>query len=477
MRELGCYIAGHWVTPVMETVKLAVTNPATEQTVAKVSMAGIDDAEAAVQAAALALDSWSQTTIEQRMSLVEHFLQQYESHYEDMAQAISTEMGSPIDSAREIQAETGVGHTRAFLESMANMVLEQRHEDNVQVVREPIGVCVLITPWNWPVNQIVCKVVPALLAGCTVVLKPSELTPLSAQLYAEFMAAAKFPAGVFNMVHGTGSVIGSYLASHPLVNMVSFTGSTRAGVAVAKAAADTVKRVTQELGGKSPNIIFADADLSAAIRHGVSECMFNTGQSCDAPTRMLVEQSVYAQAEILARLAVKAIKTGAPSQSGDHLGPLVSQQQWDKVQRLIQIGIDEGAVLLAGGTGKPDGLNIGYYAKPTLFGNVNNQMKIAQEEIFGPVLVLIPFATEEEAIAIANDTPYGLGAYLYTGDLQRGHRVARQLKAGTVHINGAALAYTTPFGGYKQSGNGREYGAYGIHDFQEIKAISGYYTD
>ena len=392
MRELGCYIAGHWVTPVMETVKLAVTNPATEQTVAKVSMAGIDDAEAAVQAAALALDSWSQTTIEQRMSLVEHFLQQYESHYEDMAQAISTEMGSPIDSAREIQAETGVGHTRAFLESMANMVLEQRHEDNVQVVREPIGVCVLITPWNWPVNQIVCKVVPALLAGCTVVLKPSELTPLSAQLYAEFMAAAKFPAGVFNMVHGTGSVIGSYLASHPLVNMVSFTGSTRAGVAVAKAAADTVKRVTQELGGKSPNIIFADADLSAAIRHGVSECMFNTGQSCDAPTRMLVEQSVYAQAEILARLAVKAIKTGAPSQSGDHLGPLVSQQQWDKVQRLIQIGIDEGAVLLAGGTGKPDGLNIGYYAKPTLFGNVNNQMKIAQEEIFGPVLVLIPFA-------------------------------------------------------------------------------------
>lgn len=335
--------------------------------------------------------------------------------------------------------------------------------------------CVLITPWNWPINQIVCKVVPALLAGCTMVLKPSELTPLSAQIFAECVHEAGIPAGVFNMIHGTGEAIGDFLTSHPLVDMVSFTGSTRAGTQIAISAAPTVKRVSQELGGKSANIIFADADLATQVELGVQACMLNTGQSCDAPTRMLVETSVYEQVAALATAAVKAMQLGDPQQQGDHLGPVISDPHWHKVQNLIQAGIDEGATLLVGGVGKPAGFETGYYVKPTLFGDVNNSMTIAQEEVFGPVLVLIAFADEAQAIAIANDSPYGLGAYVSTQDMDKAQRVARQLRAGTVHINMADLEYCMPFGGYKQSGNGREYAAFGLHEFQEIKAIAGFY--
>ena len=334
--------------------------------------------------------------------------------------------------------------------------------------------CVLITPWNWPINQIICKVIPALLAGCTMVLKPSELTPMSAQLFAECIHQAGIPAGVFNLIHGTGADIGSYLTSHPLVDMVSFTGSTRAGVEIAKSAAVTVKRVSQELGGKSANIIFADADLSAQVQLGVQACMLNSGQSCDAPTRMLVEASVYNQVAKIALATVEAIALGDPQQQGDHLGPVISQDHWQKVQVLIQTGINEGATLLAGGVGKPEGYEQGYYVKPTLFGDVNNAMAIAQEEVFGPVLVLIPFSSEAQAVSIANDSPYGLGAYVSTQDMAKAHRVARKLRAGTVHINMADLEYCMPFGGYKQSGNGREYAGFGLHEFQEIKAIAGY---
>ena len=476
MQQLGFYIDGNWIRP-SESRSIPVLNPADETEVALVSLASTEEAEAAVQAAHRAFDDWGQTTLAERVSLIEKFLSAYKARYEDMAQAITLEMGAPIDFSREVQAETGVGHTETTLQAVTEMVIEERNGTNAQVVREPIGVCVLITPWNWPVNQIVCKVVPALLAGCTVVLKPSELTPLSAQLYAEFMDEAGFPPGVFNMIHGEGPVIGPYLTSHPLVDMVSFTGSTRAGVQIAKTAADTVKRVTQELGGKSPNIIFADADLEAAVIQGVGDCMSNAGQSCDAPTRMLVERSVYERVKQRAKDEVESITLGDPSTPGAHLGPVISQAQWDKIQGLIQAGIDEGAQLLVGGVGKPDGMTSGYWVKPTLFADVNNQMVVAREEIFGPVLVIIPFDSEEEAIAIANDTPYGLGAYLCTGDQQRARRVARKLKSGTVHINGAALEYTTPFGGYKQSGNGREYSIYAVHDFQEIKGIAGYYSD
>ena len=474
MPNLTFYINGHWCEPLTSTKLMPVINPATQAAFAQVCLASTDDAQAAINAAASAFEGWSQTSLQQRIVMVEAFLAAYQARYDDMAKAITEEMGAPASMSYDIQTETGVGHTEAHLQHAKATLLEEPIGEYGQLLKEPIGVCVLITPWNWPINQIVCKVVPALLAGCTMVLKPSELTPMSAQIFAECVHQAGIPNGVFNMIHGTGSDIGSYITSHPLVDMVSFTGSTRAGVEIAKFAAPTVKRVSQELGGKSANIIFADADLSAQVELGVQACMLNSGQSCDAPTRMLVEASVYSQVAEMALATVEAITLGDPQQKGDHLGPVISQDHWQKVQVLIQTGIDEGATLLAGGAGKPQGFEQGYYVKPTLFGDVNNAMTIAQEEVFGPVLVLIPFTDEAEAIRIANDSPYGLGAYVSTQDMDKAHRVARKLRAGTVHINMAELEYCMPFGGYKQSGNGREYAGFGLHEFQEIKAIAGY---
>jgi aldehyde dehydrogenase (NAD+) len=350
---------------------------------------------------------------------------------------------------------------------------EDRNENGDIIRREPIGVCGLITPWNWPINQIVLKVLPALAAGCTMVLKPSELTPLDAMLYAEVLHDAGVPKGVFNLVNGEGPVVGAAMSAHPKIDMMSFTGSTRGGTAVTRDAADTVKRVALELGGKSPNIVFADADVDKAVARGVRHCFQNTGQSCNAPTRMLVERSIWDQAVDVAKRTGEAQKVGDPAEDGNHIGPLVSQMQYDKVQALIQAGIDEGATLLVGGTGKPDGMNRGYFVKPTIFADVSNDMRIAQEEIFGPVLAMIPFEGEEQAIEIANDTPYGLAAFVQTEDKTRAKRVADQLRAGMVHVNGVDMGYGSPFGGYKMSGIGREGGHFGIEDFLEVKAISG----
>ena len=468
------YINGQWCKPQTSTQFLPVINPATQNAFASVCLANNMDVDAAVDSAAKAFDRWSQTTLQQRIVMVEAFLVAYEKRYQAIANAITQEMGAPASMSYDIQTETGVGHTQAHLVAAREALLDEPIGDHGQLVKEPIGVCVLITPWNWPVNQIVCKVIPALLAGCTMVLKPSELAPMSAQLFAQCVHEAGIPSGVFNMIHGTGADIGDYLTSHPLVDMVSFTGSTRAGVAIAKSAATSVKRMSQELGGKSANIIFADANLAEQVELGVQACMLNSGQSCDAPTRMLIEASVYDQVAELARSSVNNIALGDPQRQGDHLGPVISQAHWHKVQALIQVGIDEGATLLSGGVNKPLGFEQGYYVKPTLFGDVNNEMAIAQEEIFGPVLVLIPFKDEAQAITIANDSPYGLGAYVSTQDMAKAHRVARRLRAGTVHINMADLEYCMPFGGYKQSGNGREYAAFGLHEFQEVKAIAGY---
>jgi aldehyde dehydrogenase (NAD+) len=402
---------------------------------------------------------------------MEKLLQIYMSRVDEMAAAISMEMGAPISFATAAQADCGRGHIATAIEALKVFEFE-RQVLNTCIVKEPIGVCGFITPWNWPINQITCKVAPALATGCTMVLKPSEIAPISGHLFSEMVHQAGFPAGVYNMVNGDGPDVGAVISSHPDIDMVSFTGSTRAGILVAKAAAETVKRVTQELGGKSPNIIFEDADLEVAVRSGVTNMMGNTGQSCNAPSRMLVQASVYDRAVQIAKQAAENIKVGQPTEEGWHLGPLSSRVQFDKVQGLIKVGIEEGAELVAGGLGKPEGLETGYFVKPTVFAGANNQMMIAREEIFGPVLTMIPFETEEDAIAIANDTPYGLAAYLSTGDDERAKRVAGKLRAGMVSLNSASQNYTAPFGGYKQSGNGREWGEFGFDDFLELKGIS-----
>jgi aldehyde dehydrogenase (NAD+) len=471
---LKSYIDGSWVAPASSTATIDAINPATEEVCARVAICGPDDADRAVQAARAAFDGWAQTPLEQRLALVEKLIAVFEARYDEMVIAISTEMGAPHDLSRDAQAESGPGHLWATVRAAREMAWDYEVGEDGIVTHEPIGVCVLITPWNWPINQIVCKVGPALVAGCTMVLKPSEVAPLSAQLFAEMIDEAGFPKGVFNMVHGTGAAIGEALTGHPEVDMISFTGSTRAGVQIAKVAAETVKRVAQELGGKSANIVFADAGLEAAVTRGVQHCFNNTGQSCNAPTRMLVEQSVYDEAVAIAARVAQETALGDPKASGDHLGPVVSKAHFDKIQGLIQTGIDEGAQLVAGGTGRADGFNRGYYVKPTVFAGVHNKMTIAQEEVFGPVLVMIPFADEAEAISIANDSPYGLYAYVQTGDLERARRIARRMRAGGVSINGTSQDYMAPFGGYKQSGNGREYGKFGLHDFLEIKSISGF---
>lgn len=473
---LKSYINGAWVLPATSTASYAAINPATEQVCANVALCGHDDVEAAISAARAAFDGYAAMPLDDRIALVEKLIAILERRYDEMVTAISTEMGAPYDLSYNAQAESGPGHLKATIRAAREMAWEYEVGQDGVVVHEPIGVCVLITPWNWPLNQIACKVGPALIAGCTMVLKPSEIAPLSAQLFAQCVDEAGFPKGVFNMVYGTGPGIGDALTSHPQVDMISFTGSTRAGVQIARSAADTVKRVAQELGGKSANIVFADSDLEAAVTRGVHHCFENAGQSCNAPTRMLVEESVYDEAVAIAARVAKEVKQGDPMEKGKHYGPVVSKMHFDKIQGLIQAGIDEGAQLVAGGTGRTEGFDSGYYVKPTLFAGVHNKMRIAQEEVFGPVLVMIPFKDEADAVEIANDTPYGLYAYVQTSDMERARRVSRLMRAGGVSINGTSQDYMAPFGGYKQSGNGREYGKYGLHDFLEIKSISGFRT-
>ena len=472
MKDLrNFYINGEWVAPIKSN-DLEVENPATQMPVATISLGSAADVDQAVAAAKAAFPVYSKYSVDQRIALLEKLLECYMDRYDEMAVAISLEMGSPITFAIEEQADCGSGHISATLAALKHYQFEQQ-VGSTRVVKEPIGVCGFITPWNWPINQIACKVAPALATGCTMVLKPSEIAPISGYLFSQIMDQAGYPQGVYNMVNGAGAEVGNAISSHPDIDMVSFTGSTRAGVLVAKAAADGVKRVAQELGGKSPNIIFEDADLERAVRYGVKNMMSNTGQSCNAPSRMLVHSSVYDQAVNIAVQTAEAIKVDDPVKEGNHIGPLSSAIQFEKVQSLIQQGIDEGAELVTGGVGRPDGLDAGYFCKPTIFAGVNNQMTIAREEIFGPVLTMIPFDTEEEAIEIANDTDYGLAAYFSTSDNDRAQRVASQLRAGMVRLNGASHGYAAPFGGYKQSGNGREWGEFGFDDFLEIKAVTG----
>jgi len=470
---LRSYIAGQWVLPGDNGVHEAI-NPATEEVCARVALCGAEEANAAVLAARSAFDAWSTTPLDVRLVLVEKLIAVFERRYDEMVHAITTEMGAPHDLSHNSQAECGPGHLKETVRAARAFEWERPIGSGALLVHEAVGVCVLITPWNWPMNQLAAKIAPALVAGCTMVVKPSEVAPLSAQLFTEFVDEAGFPAGVFNLVHGTGASVGPTLTTHGEVDMISFTGSTAAGIVVSKAAADTVKRVALELGGKSPNLVFDDAGLEAAVTRGVRHCFNNTGQSCNAPTRMLVEASAYDRAVDYARQAAATVQLGDPALPGSHLGPVVNKAQFDKIQRLIQTGIDEGAELVCGGTGRADGFNRGYYVRPTIFANVTNQMTIAREEIFGPVLALIPFADEAEAVQIANDTPYGLAAYVQSQDLTRAKRVARQIRAGSVYLNGAGQDYCSPFGGFKQSGNGREWGVWGLHDFLELKVINGW---
>ena len=468
------YINGQWVAPAAPRL-LDVINPATEQTVGQISLGSQADVDKAVAAAKAAFPAFSQTTREQRIALLQAIIGEFQKRLEDIAQAISAEMGAPLWLARKAQAPSGLAHFMQALEVLKQYEFESRRGTSC-LRKEPVGVCALITPWNWPINQIACKVAPALAAGCTVVLKPSEIAPINAGIFAEIIHAAGVPAGVFNLVNGDGAGVGSVLSSHPDIDMVSFTGSTRAGVAIAKSAADTVKRVAQELGGKSANIVLDDADLEAVVSAGVVSCFGNSGQSCNAPTRMLVPAKKLAQAAAIAKVAADTIKPGDPKSDATTIGPVASAAQFEKIQRLIEAGIAEGAELVAGGPGKPKGLESGYFVKPTVFSGVNNQMTIAREEIFGPVLVIIPYRDDEDAIAIANDTPYGLSGYV-SGEAQHARRVAARLRTGTVHLNGAPVDFSAPFGGYKQSGNGREWGREGLEDFLETKSVLGFYQD
>ena len=464
------YIDGAWVTP-LSNRRFPVVNPATESQIGEIVMASEADVDRAVAAAKVAFESFSQTSRADRLALLERLLAATKRRFDDLARAMSEEMGAPLTMARDAQAASGVGHTEAFIAALRHLDEREDLGNGDVLLREPIGVCGLITPWNWPINQIALKVVPALATGCTSVLKPSEHTPISAMIYAEIVDEAGCPPGVFNLVHGDGQVAGTALSGHPDIQMVSFTGSTRAGIAITKNAADTVKRVTLELGGKSANIVFADCDLDTRVAASVRECMFNTGQSCDAPTRMLVERSVYDRALEIARSAAEAIELGDPAQEGDHLGPLFDRIQFDRVNAMIEVGIAEGARLLTGGPGRPQEFESGWYVRPTIFADVEKHMRVAREEIFGPVLAILPFEDEAEAVRMANDTEYGLAAFLQTGDPERAERVAARLRAGAVHVNGGAYNYGSPFGGYKQSGNGREGGLMGLEDYQEIKTL------
>lgn len=466
------YIDGKWVNPT-QAHDCAVINPATEEQIATISLGTAADVDKAVTAARKAFESYSETTPEERLKLLQRIIEVYRSKYEEMAETISQEMGAPIRLSRAAQAAAGLGHFSEVVKVLGNYKFEEL-KGTTLMRKEPIGVCGLITPWNWPVNQIACKVAPALAAGCTMVLKPSEIAPLSGYLFTQILHESGVPAGVFNMVNGDGPTVGAAISAHPGIDMVSFTGSTRAGVAVATAAAPTVKRVTQELGGKSANIILDDADIARAVKAGVQGCVLNTGQSCNAPTRMLVPRSQMAQAIAAAKQAAEATKVGDPFAESTNIGPLASEAQFEKVQRLIQKGIDEGAELVTGGPGRPEGLHKGYFVKPTVFAKVRNDMTIAREEIFGPVLSIIPYDDEKDAVRIANDTPYGLSGYVTSGDLERARRVAKRIRSGNVHVNGAQPDFGGAFGGYKQSGNGREWGAAGFEEFLEVKSVFGY---
>ena len=464
------YINGEWVVPLSKTT-MNVINPANEDSIGKIILANELDVNLAVAAAKSAFSSFSQTSKEERLKLLKALLEISKKRLPELAKVISLEMGAPMTMSLELQADAAVGHLEGYIEALINQQEREKLSNGDVQVREPVGICGLITPWNWPVNQIALKALPALAAGCACVLKPSEFTPLSSVMYSEMIHDAGFPPGVFNMIQGDGPLAGATLSKHPDIGMMSFTGSTRAGSSVSKDSANSIKRVALELGGKSPNIVFADCDLEERISGSIEECYINTGQSCDAPTRLLVERSCYKEVLEIAKRVGEAVKVGDPAQEGNHLGPLVSDIQFGRVQAMIEKGIKEGATLLVGGLGKPDGFDEGYWVRPTIFADANNKMAIAQEEIFGPVLTIIPFDSEEEAIEIANDTPYGLAAYVQSGDLNRAERVAQKLRVGMVHINGGGFNYGSPFGGYKQSGNGREGGIIGIEDFQEVKTL------
>ncbi|MGV8998230.1 MAG: aldehyde dehydrogenase family protein [Parvibaculaceae bacterium] len=468
---LKFYIDGKWVDPVTPKT-LDVINPATEEAFAKISMGSPADVNKAVAAAKAAFPKFSTTTKQERIELLQSIMAVYQKRYPEIAAAITSEMGAPTKLSMQAQAAMGIAHFNTNLELLKSYEFEH-DKGNTRIVREPIGVCAFITPWNWPINQIACKVAPALAVGCTMVLKPSEVAPINAYLFAEVMHEAGVPAGVFNLINGDGPAVGSPMSSHPDVDMVSFTGSTRAGILVSKAAADTVKRVALELGGKSANIVLDDADFTKAITGSVLGMMSNSGQSCNAPTRMLVPAKRQDEAVAIAKAAAEMVKVGDPTAEGTTMGPVVSDVQYDKIQGLIQKGIDEGAVLVTGGTGRPDGLNKGYFVRPTIFANVSNDMTIAREEIFGPVLSILPYKDEEDAISIANDTVYGLSGYVQ-GEPEHARKVASRLRTGNVHINLAGPDLNAPFGGYKQSGNGREWGEFGFEEFLEVKAVLGY---
>ena len=478
MREdRNFYINGRWVAPI-DGCEHLVVNPSTEEVDAVISLGGREDTNSAVAAARAAFPEWMNTPPSERISLVERLKDEYEKRADELATVISLEMGAPIDMARTQQVGTGVSHLQSFINVAKNFQFDRplgNHAPEDRVVYEPIGVCALITPWNWPMNQICLKVVAAAIAGCTMVLKPSEESPLSGIVFANAMHAAGFPPGVFNLVNGDGAGVGTYLSNHSDIDMVSFTGSTRAGILISKAAADSLKRVTLELGGKGANIVFNDAD-DDAISRGVLHCMNNTGQSCNAPTRMLVQRDLYEKAVSTAAEVAQSVHVGLAHEAGGHLGPVVNEKQYNKIQGLIKAGIDEGARIVAGGIGRPDGLSRGFFVRPTVFADVNSQMTIAREEIFGPVLSIQAFDTEEEAVEIANDTDYGLTNYIQTQDSERGKRVAGQLRSGMVVLNGRPRGLGAPFGGMKQSGNGREGGMWGLEDFLEVKSISGWPT-
>jgi aldehyde dehydrogenase (NAD+) len=467
------YINGQWVDSI-DGCEVTVENPSTEEKVAMITLGGVADAEAAVAAAKGAFPGWAATDPSERITALERLMEVYKSRAEEMAQAISTEMGAPIALAKTAQVASGAGHLKNTIRTAKAFVFERPlgdHAPSDMILYEPVGVCALITPWNWPMNQVMLKVAPALAAGCTVILKPSELSPLSAILLAKMIDAAGFPSGVFNLVNGDGAGVGEHLTAHPDVDMVSFTGSTRAGVAISKAAAETVKRVSLELGGKGANIIFADADEKAVTR-GVRHCFNNSGQSCNAPTRILVERAIYEQAVETARKVAEKTEVGPADIEGRQIGPVVSEAQFNKIQFLIKRGIDEGAKLIAGGLGRPERLHQGYFVRPTIFANVTQDMTIWKEEIFGPVLCITPFDSEEEAITLANDTCYGLTNYVQTSNKVRARRVARQLRSGMVEMNGKFGGAGSPFGGMKHSGNGREGGTWGLEEFLEVKAVS-----
>jgi len=469
------YINGKWVTPKSKE-EIKVINPATEEECAVISLGNKEDVDIAVKAAKKAYSSWAFSSKDERIKLLEKLYENYKKRWADIAGAITMEMGAPKDFATKLQAGTGAAHLKSFIRYLKNFEFEKplgEHAPNQRLIYEPKGVCALITPWNWPMNQVCLKVMPAIASGCTMVLKPSELAPLSSMILAELIDDTKFPAGVFNLINGDGAKTGDALTSHPDVNMISFTGSTRAGALISQNAAKDFKRVSLELGGKGANIIFKDAD-PGAIERGALRCFRNSGQSCNAPTRMLVEKSMYNEAIERLKKYTESFEVGDPKKEGEHIGPVISETQYNKIQTLIKKGIDEGAKLVAGGPGKPEGFDKGYYVKPTVFADVNNNMDVARTEIFGPVLSVMPFETEEEAIEIANDTPYGLTNYIQTQDPEKVKRVARKLRSGMVDVNGAGIAVDAPFGGFKHSGIGREAGEHGLEEFLEVKSVGGW---